>query len=217
MRRDCAGRADIEVKAGPEARPGGNRPGPAAGRPSVPAASVPAGAATVYLAKALTGGIHPPVSTPAPFQFIDLFAGIGGMRLPFEKLGGECVFTSEWDKFAVKTTRPTSSPITRSQATSPRFPRRRSRLTTCCSRAFRASPSRLPASPRRTRWAVRTGSSAGPRDAVLRHRPDPRPPPASSLRPRERQEPSQARQRPHVRSHQGDSGGRTRVHDRLCG
>lgn len=34
------------------------------------------------------------------FQFIDLFAGIGGIRLPFQELGGECVFSSEWDKFA---------------------------------------------------------------------------------------------------------------------
>ena len=39
----------------------------------------------------------------APFSFIDLFAGIGGIRLPFQALGGECVFTSEWDKFAQKT------------------------------------------------------------------------------------------------------------------
>lgn len=37
------------------------------------------------------------------FQFIDLFAGIGGIRLPFQNLGGKCVFTSEWDKFAQKT------------------------------------------------------------------------------------------------------------------
>ena len=34
------------------------------------------------------------------FTFIDLFAGIGGIRLPFQELGGECVFSSEWDKFA---------------------------------------------------------------------------------------------------------------------
>jgi DNA (cytosine-5)-methyltransferase 1 len=37
------------------------------------------------------------------FNFIDLFAGIGGIRIPFQELGGKCVFTSEWDKFAQKT------------------------------------------------------------------------------------------------------------------
>lgn len=37
------------------------------------------------------------------FKFIDLFAGIGGIRLPFQRVGGECVFSSEWDKFAQKT------------------------------------------------------------------------------------------------------------------
>ena len=37
------------------------------------------------------------------FTFIDLFAGIGGIRYPFQQLGGCCVFTSEWDKFAQKT------------------------------------------------------------------------------------------------------------------
>ncbi len=37
------------------------------------------------------------------FTFIDLFAGIGGIRLAFEKQGGECVFTSEWDKFSQQT------------------------------------------------------------------------------------------------------------------
>ena len=41
----------------------------------------------------------------APFKFIDLFAGIGGFRAAMTKLGGECVFTSEWDKYAVKTYR----------------------------------------------------------------------------------------------------------------
>jgi DNA (cytosine-5)-methyltransferase 1 len=34
------------------------------------------------------------------FTFIDLFAGIGGMRRGFESIGGRCVFTSEWDKYA---------------------------------------------------------------------------------------------------------------------
>lgn len=37
------------------------------------------------------------------FKFIDLFAGIGGIRIPFDEIGGKCVFTSEWDKFAQKT------------------------------------------------------------------------------------------------------------------
>ena len=37
------------------------------------------------------------------FNFIDLFAGIGGIRIPFEKLGGTCVFSSEWDKHAQQT------------------------------------------------------------------------------------------------------------------
>lgn len=37
------------------------------------------------------------------FTFIDLFAGIGGMRLPFDELGGKCVFTSEIDKYASQT------------------------------------------------------------------------------------------------------------------
>ena len=37
------------------------------------------------------------------FTFIDLFAGIGGMRQAFEMHGGKCVFSSEWDKFAQRT------------------------------------------------------------------------------------------------------------------
>jgi DNA (cytosine-5)-methyltransferase 1 len=37
------------------------------------------------------------------FTFIDLFAGIGGIRMGFESSGGHCVFTSEWDKYALKT------------------------------------------------------------------------------------------------------------------
>lgn len=37
------------------------------------------------------------------FKFIDLFAGIGGIRIAFESIGGDCVFSSEWDKHAQKT------------------------------------------------------------------------------------------------------------------
>ena len=39
------------------------------------------------------------------FRFVDLFAGIGGLRRGFEGMGGECVFTSEWDKYAQQTYR----------------------------------------------------------------------------------------------------------------
>ncbi len=41
----------------------------------------------------------------AAFTFIDLFAGIGGMRLGFEAAGGKCVFTSEWNAYSQKTYR----------------------------------------------------------------------------------------------------------------
>ena len=37
------------------------------------------------------------------FRFIDLFAGIGGIRMAFERAGGRCVFSSEWNKFAQQT------------------------------------------------------------------------------------------------------------------
>lgn len=52
-------------------------------------------------------GFKPEVPFPAPaegkFTFIDLFAGIGGIRLGYQSLGGKCVFSSEWDKDAAKT------------------------------------------------------------------------------------------------------------------
>lgn len=46
----------------------------------------------------------PPAHHPQyAFRFIDLFAGIGGIRRGFEAIGGQCVFTSEWNKHAVRT------------------------------------------------------------------------------------------------------------------
>lgn len=51
-----------------------------------------------------TGASLRPQPKPV-FRFIDLFAGIGGFRIAFQKHGGQCVFTSEWDKFAKQTYR----------------------------------------------------------------------------------------------------------------
>ncbi len=45
----------------------------------------------------------PPAASGVPFTFIDLFAGIGGLRLGLERVGGRCIFGSEWDKYSQKT------------------------------------------------------------------------------------------------------------------
>jgi len=44
-----------------------------------------------------------PKLPPAEFRFIDLFAGIGGLRKGFEAEGGRCVYTCEWDKYSRQT------------------------------------------------------------------------------------------------------------------
>lgn len=45
----------------------------------------------------------PQAETVGRFRFVDLFAGIGGLRRAFDSIGGQCVFTSEWDRFAQQT------------------------------------------------------------------------------------------------------------------
>jgi DNA (cytosine-5)-methyltransferase 1 len=42
---------------------------------------------------------------PSSFTFVDLFAGIGGLRMAFDAIGGRCLFTSEWDKYSQQTYR----------------------------------------------------------------------------------------------------------------
>lgn len=52
------------------------------------------------------GNPEPPGANPEPrFTFIDLFAGIGGLRIGLEAAGGRCLFSSEWDVHAQKTYR----------------------------------------------------------------------------------------------------------------
>ena len=53
--------------------------------------------------KYLDGFLPKRLNSKPSFTFIDLFAGIGGIRKGFEAIGGECLFTSEWNKYAVKT------------------------------------------------------------------------------------------------------------------
>ena len=49
------------------------------------------------------GGLNLKKRSKKNFKFIDLFAGIGGIRLGMEDAGGKCVFSSEWDPHAQKT------------------------------------------------------------------------------------------------------------------
>ena len=59
-----------------------------------------------YLSNAIRQKILPLVdeqNDDSDFRFIDLFAGIGGIRIGFQEHGGKCVFTCEWNKFAQKT------------------------------------------------------------------------------------------------------------------
>lgn len=55
------------------------------------------------LREILRSTVQPVARPEGKFKFIDLFAGIGGIRQGFESAGGQCVFTSEWNDFAKKT------------------------------------------------------------------------------------------------------------------
>lgn len=58
---------------------------------------IPKPAVLRELHRLTSGSQHPTSRAPHKFRFIDLFAGIGGLRRAFEAAGGRCVFTSEWD------------------------------------------------------------------------------------------------------------------------
>lgn len=60
-------------------------------------------AATELLKRMIAERRQPEPQGDPAFRFIDLFAGIGGLRRGFEPLGGKCVFTSEWDRWSQAT------------------------------------------------------------------------------------------------------------------
>lgn len=51
----------------------------------------------------ITREMRESVPEDAGFTFIDLFAGIGGMRIAYEKAGGHCVYSNEWNKYSQQT------------------------------------------------------------------------------------------------------------------
>ena len=67
--------------------------------------TVPKPATVLFLRQVIRGPASRDTGQPKPpaFTFIDLFAGIGGMRIGFERHGGRCVYTCEWDRFCRQT------------------------------------------------------------------------------------------------------------------
>jgi len=61
--------------------------------------------AVLDLLRTLKPTTRPNGAREPAFTFIDLFAGIGGLRLGFEAIGGECLFTCEWDRYSQQTYR----------------------------------------------------------------------------------------------------------------
>jgi DNA (cytosine-5)-methyltransferase 1 len=63
---------------------------------------LPREAAMSFLRSMVAGATNITAMAPG-FNFIDLFAGVGGLRQGFDSIGGQCVFTSEWNKYAQQT------------------------------------------------------------------------------------------------------------------
>lgn len=59
--------------------------------------------AALHMLQEIVRACHPKAPADPAFRFVDLFAGIGGLRRGFESLEGRCVFTSEWDRYAQAT------------------------------------------------------------------------------------------------------------------
>ena len=66
-------------------------------------AAAPRLAAVRLLKTMVRKGREVPPGGAEGFRFIDLFAGIGGLRRGFDELGGQRVFTSEWDRYSQQT------------------------------------------------------------------------------------------------------------------
>lgn len=60
-------------------------------------------AASNAIMQFLTKQLHETAPDPATLTFIDLFAGIGGMRIAYENAGGYCVYSNEWNKYSQQT------------------------------------------------------------------------------------------------------------------
>lgn len=60
-------------------------------------------AVSTALMQFLTRELRESVPENTGFTFIDLFAGIGGMRIAYEKAGGHCVYSNEWNKYSQQT------------------------------------------------------------------------------------------------------------------
>lgn len=60
-------------------------------------------AVSTALMQFLTQKMRDSESDTAAFTFIDLFAGIGGMRIAYEQAGGHCVYSNEWNKYSRQT------------------------------------------------------------------------------------------------------------------
>lgn len=72
------------------------------------------------------------LSEPPGFRFVDIFSGIGGLRIPFDEIGGRCVFSAERDRFARRSYEANFLPA-------------RNHLMAEDIRPFAAAPARVPA------------------------------------------------------------------------